>query len=792
MAKNEVSIFVRIQQVGEGVFSRIRAGLSGIGTAIKGVLGATAAVGGFIFGLQRLAEAGERNLAVMARFRGSTQGLGLDTAQVLRTLEKFTHGLVDESDLMELANKGIVDGGLSVTQLGEALEFAQFKARELGQPIADFSKSLVQALASGNLRGSVLEAFPALRLELERLDASGALDSTRKRAQAVALAFSFMRREIPGLREDLKDVPTFAERFGVAIKNAVEEAEKKIASSPSIAKFFEDIQQNITKLIEKLPDLLPRIEGVIGGLVRLSEKLAPLFERLVANLSGTAQDDSNKSLASAIMRTLEVNPKLEGESRDRVLKLFRMIAANIKDGGHLIVESVEQGQALNKALDLLGPQGLSQVGPGAMGHYSVETLYPGLKQALGDAVIAVQQGQHKIATAVEPPSATGNRRRSGILNLGPSANEQVTSFAEAIASLNTAFAGGAKNGAQYQDEVEGLMHGLTDLAGVAEDHLPEALARLRSQVTPETFNKLVEALSKTRDGLAALNPDVESASTRFNKLFAAAEAVAGDTGTARGLGRLRQAWTYLQKKIAEGVPVDKAIEGLNKVEAVGARLAQTLESAFSSAIRGFGEMLAELVAGGSEEFLRSSKDLTAREREVRQEFSQGKLTAQQYQEQLSKLSQERAALNQANNPLKKFAAGMLGTLADLAFSLSTFAFTFGVFKSGLLANPFGVAAAAFAAGVILKAAAAKVGGSIGGMRGDIGNASGVSGFNGQDRQQDQRPIIFVRIIGTTPGESARDYMADVARYQNLGGRTAGVSATSAVVNVPGVVVRMAG
>jgi len=59
-------------------------------------------------------------------------------------------------------------------------------------------------------------------------------------------------------------------------------------------------------------------------------------------------------------------------------------------------------------------------------------------------------------------------------------------------------------------------------------------------------------------------------------------------------------------------------------------------------------------------------------------------------------------------------------------------------------------------------------------------SSGVSGFNGQDRQQDRRPIIFVPIVGTTPGDSARDYMADVTRYQNLGGR------------VPGVVVRMAG
>jgi hypothetical protein len=168
---------------------------------------------------------------------------------------------------------------------------------------------------------------------------------------------------------------------------------------------------------------------------------------------------------------------------------------------------------------------------------------------------------------------------------------------------------------------------------------------------------------------------------------------------------------------------------------------------------------------------------------------------EQYQEQMSKLAQERAALNEANNPFKKFAGNVLSTLSNLAFGLSTMALTYGLFIDGLKHNPFGVAAAAFAAGVVLRIAAAKVGATTGAMSGggriDRG-MSGMSGFSGQDRQQDTRPIIFVRIVGQTPGEAARDYMADVARYQNLGGRTPGVSANAATVNVPGVVVRMAG
>lgn len=120
-------------------------------TLIKGGAVLTAAIEAIGEALQASFDA-ENVRAVNQEFEVLSSRAGLATDTLAEGLKKAAGGLVDDTDLLKLANKAIVEMGSSAAKLPEIMELARKASVLTGGSIKDTFEAMDQAIASGQTR----------------------------------------------------------------------------------------------------------------------------------------------------------------------------------------------------------------------------------------------------------------------------------------------------------------------------------------------------------------------------------------------------------------------------------------------------------------------------------------------------------------------------------------------------------------------------------------------------------------------------------------------------------------
>lgn len=123
------------------------------GLTTAGIVAGTLAVA--YFGVKaafELAFDAEKIKAVNAQFEILAQNAGVSGQALHEGLSKAADGLIDDTELLKLANKGLVELGDNAKRLPEIMELARKVTAVMGGDVASNFENLSQAIANGNQR----------------------------------------------------------------------------------------------------------------------------------------------------------------------------------------------------------------------------------------------------------------------------------------------------------------------------------------------------------------------------------------------------------------------------------------------------------------------------------------------------------------------------------------------------------------------------------------------------------------------------------------------------------------
>lgn len=89
---------------------------------------------------------------INSQFDTLSKNAGIAGNELKEALEKGAHGLIDDTDLLEIANKGMIELGKNSMVMGQTLELAMKISKVSGQEATQVFENLNLAIASGNTR----------------------------------------------------------------------------------------------------------------------------------------------------------------------------------------------------------------------------------------------------------------------------------------------------------------------------------------------------------------------------------------------------------------------------------------------------------------------------------------------------------------------------------------------------------------------------------------------------------------------------------------------------------------
>jgi hypothetical protein len=94
----------------------------------------------------------DRLKAIDVSFKQLTKTFGISTETLRKGLEKASDGLVDTTDLLEIANRSMVAMGAEAARLPQIMEIARKASVITGQDVAETFEGLANAIATGNTK----------------------------------------------------------------------------------------------------------------------------------------------------------------------------------------------------------------------------------------------------------------------------------------------------------------------------------------------------------------------------------------------------------------------------------------------------------------------------------------------------------------------------------------------------------------------------------------------------------------------------------------------------------------
>lgn len=228
--------------------------------------------------------------AVNAQFELLATNAGVASEKLREGLAKTSGGLIDETDLLKLANKAIVEMGASAAKLPEIMELARKATSVFGGELSQNFEMLSTAVATGNVRmlkhmGIVIDTQKATRDYAASIGASVSELTQSEQHQAILNAvLAKGRTAFQGVNTD-----------SLQVKNTMQQ----------LAVTFQDTKEVIALAWD-------RIAGptVVAGLQRFSE-LVKNVSGIVRGQFGSAADKAAASIEDLNLKIQLLHEKLE-------------------------------------------------------------------------------------------------------------------------------------------------------------------------------------------------------------------------------------------------------------------------------------------------------------------------------------------------------------------------------------------------------------------------------------------------------------------------------------------------
>lgn len=260
--------------------------LSGLLEGLTAAAPALAAVGVSAFAFKKALDwtiEGEQIERVNAQFEILSQQAGIVPEKLREGLEKSAKGLVDNDDLLKIANEAIVKMGGSAEKLPEIMEIARKSTAVYGGDAKTNFEAISEAISNGNVRmlkhyGIIIDATSAQKKFAEANGTTADQLSEAGRRQAILNAA--------------------LESGNAAFKNVTENSQSATSTLQALKVTFSEIGEIFVLAFEKT--IGPGIRVFLGSVQNLATKVKGYFEKEVAQESETA---ANRVIAASSKMT---------------------------------------------------------------------------------------------------------------------------------------------------------------------------------------------------------------------------------------------------------------------------------------------------------------------------------------------------------------------------------------------------------------------------------------------------------------------------------------------------------
>lgn len=209
--------------------------IQGISSSTRLLAGMAAAVGvvaAEVYAMKAamdLVFAAEDIKAVNQQFETLTENAGIAGGALKKALEEAANGLIDDTELLKLANKALVDMGASAKQLPAIMETARKATAVMGGDLLTNVETITRAINTGQLR-----ALKQLGLDVRNVDviyrehaktlgvATAALDDNGKRQAILNAVLEKGKTAFRGVNADAKEAQTTWQQTKVALSQLAE------------------------------------------------------------------------------------------------------------------------------------------------------------------------------------------------------------------------------------------------------------------------------------------------------------------------------------------------------------------------------------------------------------------------------------------------------------------------------------------------------------------------------------------------------------------------------------------
>lgn len=296
----------------------------------------------------------ERINAINRQFETLTKSIGISGDALKEGLEKAASGTMAETDLLQAANKAIIDMGSSAAKLPQVLEVARKSASVMGTDVQTAFGNITRAIEFGNQRmlkhaGIVLDVNQAFKAYADTLGIGVETLSAAGKQQALLNAvLEYGEKNMKGIESSVGAATLSWQRFKVASAEAWESFQKSVASSTLVS----NVLNKLTSLI-KDPGQIVRnhlATSTVSDDQEMAEK-----NRLIKQKESSGEDESpadqpGGSKASA--QDLEKKRAADAKYAEEKSKINRALAddaaKNARSEAQVIASVAQQKTAIEE------------------------------------------------------------------------------------------------------------------------------------------------------------------------------------------------------------------------------------------------------------------------------------------------------------------------------------------------------------------------------------------------------------------------------------------------------------
>lgn len=290
----------RGQEAGKSIGESISSGISSGGGAggggsgfggilksfdVKGILGGLGIVIGGLEAAKFAAEnffnvlEGERLQKIDRQFQTLSKNAGIVGSNLQQGLVEASAGLIDDTDLLSLANEAMVELGHSAAKLPQILELSRKAANLYGRNTLDVFKNVEDAIDTGNVKrlrgiGIVIDTNKVLDDYARKLGKSvGTLTETELQTARLNAITEVMSKKFQNVSADAGGFTESLARVKATLNNVFDEANKQSASG-TLGKIFKQAADDSNTFLQRaLDEPVIKLKLAINDLAEAQAKL---------------------------------------------------------------------------------------------------------------------------------------------------------------------------------------------------------------------------------------------------------------------------------------------------------------------------------------------------------------------------------------------------------------------------------------------------------------------------------------------------------------------------------------